>query len=255
MTLIRSITDLLQALLTAVNVFTGNMGLAIILLTVLIRVILHPLSRVSLKSMKKMQALAPQMEVLRRKYKDDSKQANIEIMGLMRSAGVNPLGGCLPMLIQFPVLIALYNLFRPERGLLEGQSFLGISLALIPSVAKIAENPVLLVFPVLVGATTYLQQRLSMTDPQQAKLFIFMPFFTAYWAILLPVGMSLYWIVSTMVGIVEYFVVVGRPVRPAPALARSPTPPRARSSQGAGEGTPRKAGTRRHGGSDGGSNG
>ena len=214
------ITDLLGTLLTALDKVTGNMGLAIILLTIIIRVVLHPLSRVSLKSMKKMQALAPQMGVLRRRHKDDSKQANIEVMNLMRSEGVNPLGGCLPMLIQFPVLIALFNLLRPGRGFLEGEAFLGIPLSIIPSFEKISHAPVLLIFPVLVGATTYFQSRLSMTDPQQAKLFIFMPFFIAYTAILFPVGMSLYWIVSTLTYIFEYYIIVGRPVRPAPALAR-----------------------------------
>lgn len=214
------ITDLLGRLLTALDAVTGNMGLAIILLTIIIRVVLHPLSRVSLKSMKRMQALAPQMAVLRRKHKDDSKQANIEVMNLMRSEGVNPLGGCLPMLIQFPVLIALFNLLRPGRGFLEGETFLGIPLSIIPSFEKISHDPILLIFPVLVGVTTYFQSRLSMTDPQQARLFIFMPFFIAYTATLFPVGMSLYWIVSTLTYILEYYIIVGRPVRPAPALAR-----------------------------------
>lgn len=214
------ITDLLGRLLTALDAVTGNMGLAIILLTIIIRVVLHPLSRVSLKSMKRMQALAPQMAVLRRKHKDDSKQANIEVMNLMRSEGVNPLGGCLPMLIQFPVLIALFNLLRPGRGFLEGETFLGIPLSIIPSFEKISHDPILLIFPVLVGVTTYFQSRLSMTDPQQARLFIFMPFFIAYTAILFPIGMSMYWIVSTLTYILEYYIIVGRPVRSAPALAR-----------------------------------
>ncbi len=228
------ITDLLGTLLTALDKVTGNMGLAIILLTIIIRVVLHPLSRVSLKSMKRMQALAPQMEVLRRKHKDDSKQANIEVMNLMRSEGVNPLGGCLPMLIQFPVLIALFNLLRPGRGFLEGERFLGIPLSLTPSFEKISQAPVLLIFPILVGVTTYFQSRLSMTDPQQARLFIFMPFFIAYTAILFPVGMSIYWIVSTLTYILEYYIIVGRPVRPAPALARPQASSRGRPNEGGG---------------------
>lgn len=243
------ITNVLAALLTALDAVTGNMGLAIILLTIIIRVVLHPLSRVSLKSMKKMQALAPQMGVLRRKYKDDPKQANIEVMNLMRSEGVNPLGGCLPVFIQFPVLIALFNLLRPGKiiptgtgpglerippGLLEGKTFLGIQLSVIPSFEKIIQNPVLLIFPILVGATTYFQSRLSMTDPQQAKLFIFMPFFIAYTATLFPVGMSIYWIVSTLTYILEYYIIVRRPVRPSPALARPPDSSRGRPNEGGG---------------------
>ena len=231
---VRPITDLLAVLLTALNAVTGNMGLAIILLTVIIRVALHPLSRVSLKSMKRMQALAPQMEVLRRKHKDDSKQANIEVMNLMRSEGVNPLGGCLPMLIQIPVLWALFALLRPGSGLLEGETFLGIPLSLTPTFEKIIHDPVLAIFPILVGVTTYFQQRLSMTDPQQARLFILMPFFITYTATLFPVGMSLYWIVSTLTYIIEYYIIAGRPVRPAPALARPPASSRGGPNQGGG---------------------
>lgn len=221
----------LAALLTFFIGVTGSVGLAVILLTVAVRAVLHPLTRYSLKAMKKMQALAPQVEVLRRKYKENQQQMNTEIMSLYRSSGANPFGGCLPMLIQFPLLFALYNVLRrPE--IFQGQTFLGIPLAqapcqgtyLFPNAACFAQlvaHPVLALVVILVGVTMYLQQRMSVTDPQQARLFILMPVMFTLFSLGFPAGLSLYWIVTTVLYIVEYYWVVGPSPRPAPALARS----------------------------------
>ena len=227
--MLRPFENLLAAVLASLTSWTGNVGLAVVLLTVLIRVVLHPLTRWSLKSMKRMQALAPQIEVLRRKYKDNPKQINVEMMGLYRSSGVNPFGGCLPMLAQIPVLFALFNVLR-DKARFAGQSLLGIPLDINPNFAEITQNPILAVIPLLVGVTTFIQQRMSITDPQQAKLFIFMPIMVAFFSLNLPVGLSVYWIVSTTVGILEYGLVVGRRIRPAPPLSKEAGQKRGRAA-------------------------
>ena len=224
------VKDVIAAVLTTLTAWTGNIGIGVVLMTVLIRIVLHPLTRWSLKSMKRMQGLAPQIEVLRRKFKENPQQANIEVMNLYRSSGVNPFGGCLPTIVQIPVMIALFQVLN-ETGRFAGQALFGIPLDARPNFAAIADNPVLLLIPVLMVVTTYLQQRISITDPQQARLFIFMPFMVAWFSLNFPVGLSVYWIVSTVVYLVEYLLIVGRPVRPAPALAREGSPGRSRASK------------------------
>lgn len=223
--MLRPIQDLLGVALATLAGWTGSVGVGVVLMTVLIRVALHPLTRWSLKSMKRMQALAPQIEVLRRKHKENPAQANQEIMSLYRTSGVNPFGGCLPTLIQIPVLIALYRVFT-DPVIFKGQTLLGLPLDIRPGFSAIAQDPVLLLIPMLVGVTTYFQQSLSITDPQQAKLFLFMPIMVAWFSLSFPVGLSLYWIASTVVYIAEYFLVVGRPRRAARGAPR-PGGPRA----------------------------
>jgi YidC/Oxa1 family membrane protein insertase len=198
--------------------WAGSYGWAIILLTLLVKLALHPLTRTQLKSMKAMQALAPQIQVLREKYRGNPQQMNIEMMNLYKAYRVNPLGGCLPMIVQLPILYGLFAaLNRPN--VFGGEQFLGAGLEQHPTLNAVLENPLLALYPLLVGLTTYLQQRMSVTDPQQARLFIIFPFMITYFAMQFPVGLSLYWIVSTFLYIVEYFIIVGSPKSPAGAPA------------------------------------
>ncbi len=235
-----AIESMIAAALASLIALTGSVGWAVILLTVLVRLVLHPLTRYSLKSMKRMQALAPQIEVLRRKYKDNQQQANAEIMSLYRSSGVNPFGGCLPTVIQFPLLIAFYRvLIRPE--VFHGQTFFGIPLGEAPCpgarfpgaqcFGHLAQDPLLALLPILVGLSMYFQQKMTISDPQQARMFVFLPIFFGLLSVSFPAGLSIYWIMTTALYILEYYIVVGKPVRPTPALAR----PGARGS-GAGKG-------------------
>jgi YidC/Oxa1 family membrane protein insertase len=198
--------------LEALHGLTGSYLAAIVLMTIGIKLLLHPLTRKQLNSMKAMQALAPQMEVLKRKYKDDPRQLNTEVMNLYRANKVNPLGGCLPLLLQLPVLWALFALFRRE-SVFGGEMLFGVTLETHPTFQMIPEHPMLVIVPLLTGLTTYLQQMMSITDPQQARIFVFMPFFLAYTSIAgwFPLGLSIYWIVSTSAYIVEYYIVVGSP--------------------------------------------
>jgi len=204
--IVRIFTPALEALRT----FTGSYAIAIILLTAAIRLILHPLTRKQLSSMKVMQALAPQVEVLRRKYKDDPKKLNTEMMSLYKANNANPFGGCLPLVIQFPILIALYRVIV-NAGTFGEESLLGVPLSQHPNKDVLLAHPVLIIIPLLNGAVSYLQQKISVTDPQQAKMFIFMPVFLAFMSLQFPLALSVYWIASTALYVVEYLVVVGRP--------------------------------------------
>jgi YidC/Oxa1 family membrane protein insertase len=211
--------------------FTHDLTISIVLMTLLVKLILHPLTRVQLKSMKAMQVLAPHMEALRRKHKDDPKALNQEMMALYRAHNVNPMMGCLPMLVQMPILWALFRLLY-QKNLFGNATLLGLSwlrLDDIPSrmYGEFAAHPqllVVLIIPVLVAATTWFQQRMSVTDPQQAKMFVFMPIMVGYFAMLYPVGLSVYWIVSTLAYIGEYYLVVGKrhPMVGAPPKSQTP---------------------------------
>lgn len=210
---ISAIADVLAQVLQFLTSVTGSAGVAIILLTLVIKLVLHPLTRRQLQSMKGMQALMPQMNALRAKYKDNPQQMNAEMMNLYRTHGVNPLSGCLPMLVQLPVLYGLFAVLR-DAEVLRGATFLGFSLEASPMAhgfAGLLSNPLLLIGPLLVAITGYLQQRMSVTDPQQARLFLFMPVMFGYFALNFPIGLSVYWVTTTLAYILEYYVVVGRP--------------------------------------------
>lgn len=198
--------------LEALRGLTGSYVAAIILLTAAMRLVLHPLTRKQLKSMKVMQALAPQVEVLRRKYKDDPRKLNTEMMALYKANNANPFGGCLPLLIQFPILIALYRVIV-NAGTFGGETLVGVPLSQAPNKDVLLAHPVLIIIPLLNGAVSYLQQQISVTDPEQAKMFIFMPIFLAFMSLQFPIALSVYWIASTALYVVEYLAVVGRPKR------------------------------------------
>lgn len=199
---------------------TGSYGIAIILLTIAIKVVLHPLTRKQLRSMRAMQALAPQIAVLRGKYKEDPKTLQAETMKLYRTAGVNPLGGCLPMILQLPVFYGLFNVLRREKifvapGAVVTATFLGIRLDRVPGVESVLHEPWLVLIPLLVGLTMYWQQHISMTDPAQAKMMMFMPVVIGWTSLLFPFALSIYWIVSTLISVGEYYLVVGK-AKPIP---------------------------------------
>jgi YidC/Oxa1 family membrane protein insertase len=234
--LFEAISQTLRAVLQFFFGFTHDYTLAIVLLTVVVKAVLHPLTRTQLKSMKGMQMVAPHVEALRRKYKEDPRMLNQEIMKLYRAHNLNPMMGCLPMLVQMPVFIALWRLLY-TKGLFGTATVFGIAwmrLDYVPNLATMfsqvaAGHPewlLLLVFPILVGATMWFQQRLTITDPQQARMFVLMPIMMGYFATIYPIGVSIYMIVSTAVYVGEYLWVVGRPhpMISAPPKSQLPLP-------------------------------
>ncbi len=179
--------------------FIPNWGLVIIVLTLIIKIVLHPLTHKGFESMKKMQELAPKLEELKNRYKDNPQKLNEEMMKLYREAGVNPMGGCLPMLLQIPVFFALYEIFLNAVEL-KGASFLWVSDLSMP-------DPTYLM-PVLMGASMILQQKLTpSTNPQQEKIFMILAVVFTFMFATFPAGLVLYWLTNNLITAVQNLII------------------------------------------------
>ncbi len=179
--------------------FIPNWGLVIIILTVIIKIILHPLTHKSFESMKKMQELAPKLEEIKNKYKDNPQKLNEEMMKLYREAGVNPMGGCFPMLLQIPVFFALYEIFLNAVEL-KGASFLWVNDLSMPDPTYI--------MPILMGASMILQQKLTpTTNPQQEKIFMIMAVVFTFLFAGFPAGLVLYWLTNNIITAIQNFII------------------------------------------------
>lgn len=180
----------------------GNWGIAIILLTILVRFIVLPFNLMSIRSMKKMQAVQPQIQKLREKHKEDPQKLNQEMMQLFKAHKVNPMGGCLPMLLQFPVFIALYQML--------GQSIELYQAPFIFWIKDLSLKDPYYVLPILMGITMYIQQKVTPTtmDPTQQKIFMFMPIIFSLFMITLPSGLTLYIFVSALFAVIQQVIVM-----------------------------------------------
>src|SRR5574341_509925 len=230
-------TFILNPMVNALIWLYGLMGhsiiLAILVLTIIIRLITLPLTLQSQKSMQATQRIQPKIEELRKKYKDDPETLNREMMEIYKREGVNPVGGCLPMLIQFPILIGLYqaitralaaspidllrlsgHVYDPAPAFL---AFLPSAHDLIPLNnhffwLNLAQPDQFYVLPVLVVITTFLQNKL-MTPPASGdsaqaamgrQMQFMMPLMIGWFSLNFPSGLSVYWITSNLVGIAQY---------------------------------------------------
>ena len=197
-----SLAGIIFDLLQWFNSIFNNYGLAVIFLTLLMRILVLPLYMMSYKSMKMMQVLQPQIKALREKYKDDKETLNKEMMLLMRENKANPLGGCLPMLLQFPVFIALYRVLAQSIDLYKAPFAFWIQ--------DLSLKDPYFVLPVLMAVAMYFQTKLtpSTMDPAQQKVMMFMPVMFAFFMAGLPSGLTLYMFVSTLFGILQqlYFM-------------------------------------------------
>ncbi len=187
--------------------FTRNYGIDIILLTLLIKIIFYPLSVKSYKSMKNMQKLQPKIAQLREKYKDDKEKLNQEMMGIYKKEGINPLGGCLPMVIQIPVFFALYRVLMSAIEFRHAPFMLWINDLAAPEnlyTLHVADFALpLRILPLIMGITMVIQQKMTPTggDPMQAKMMMFMPIFFTFLFWGFPTGLVLYWLVNNVVSI------------------------------------------------------
>ncbi len=196
-----------------VSIGFPNYGLAIILMTIVIKIILFPLTQKQMKSMRAMQAVQPKMKIIQERYKDDPQVMQTKVMELYKQHGVNPFGGCLPLLIQMPIFIAFYrSLFGFEFKEAAHAAFLGISnIGESVWTLTISEGAFwTLYIPVLAGLTTYLQQKISTVDtkdPTQRTMLYMMPLFMAWIAATMPAGLPIYWIVFNILGIMQQLYV------------------------------------------------
>lgn len=175
----------------------GNWGWAIIVLTVLVRLVVLPFNVASYRSMKKMQTIQPLLQSLRERYKNDPATLNRESMLLMKEQKVNPLGGCLPMLLQMPVFFALYQVLGQSIELYQAPWILWIT--------DLSQKDPFYVLPVLMGITLFIQQKTTPTtmDPVQAKVLLWMPVIFSVFTLALPSGLTLYIFISTLFGVIQ----------------------------------------------------
>lgn len=174
-----------------------NWGLAIILLTLIVRFVVLPFNVLSYRSMKAMQKIQPLLTSVREKYKEDPTRMHQETMAIMKQHKANPLGGCLPMLIQIPIFFALYTMIGSSIELYQAPFFLWIQ--------DLSASDKFYVFPVLMGITMFIQQKMTPTaiDPVQAKILAFLPLIFTFFMLQQPSGLTLYMFVSTLFGIVQ----------------------------------------------------
>ena len=186
-------------LLNLTNRVTGNFGIDIIILSILIKIIFLPLAQISVRSMKEMQKVQPEMKRLRELYKNDKARLQQEMMLLYKRRRINPMSGCLPMLIQIPVFIALYNVLQNTFEMRHAPFFLWIQ-------DLSARDPIYLT-PLVMGATMVLQQKMTPTtaDPAQAKMFMLMPIMFTFLFLNFPSGLVLYWLVTNVLSIAHQY--------------------------------------------------
>ncbi|MCX8009958.1 MAG: membrane protein insertase YidC, partial [Ignavibacteria bacterium] len=209
--LVRPIAEyLLLPLLKFLHSFISNYGLVIIVFSLIIKIALHPLTRQSMRSMKKMQLLQPKMTELKEKFKDNPQKMNQEVMKLYKTYGINPAGGCLPLLLQMPILIALYGLFRATIDLRHESFMLWITDLSTPDV--IATLPFRLPLlginqisglALLLGITMFLQQKMSVTDPRQKAMIYIMPIMFTLLFAGFPSGLNLYYFMFNIFSIAQ----------------------------------------------------
>jgi YidC/Oxa1 family membrane protein insertase len=203
--------------------YTHNYGVAIILLTVLTKVFFFPLTLKSMRSMKAMQALQPQINALRSKYKSDPQRIQRETMELYREHRVNPLGGCLPMIVQIPVFYALYVALSVSVEM-QNAPFIcfGQMFGMHVWVCDLAAADPTYILPILMGISMFVQQKMTPTmgDPRQAKMMLLMPVVFTFMFLSLPSGLVLYWTVSNVLQIAQQMY-MERSGAPAKSLARA----------------------------------
>jgi len=191
-------------LLSLYHSYVGNWGLAIILLTLTIKAVFYKLSETSYRSMAKMRKVGPRLKTLKERYGSDKKRMNQAMMELYKTEKINPMGGCLPILVQIPVFIALY------WALLET-----VDLRQAPFIFWIKDLSVqdpFYVLPVIMGISMLIQQKLNPTppDPIQAKVMMALPFVFTFFFAFFPSGLVLYWVVNNILSIAQQWVITKR---------------------------------------------
>ncbi len=182
--------------------FVGNWGWAIILLTIIVRIILYPLSYKGMVSMQKLKELAPKMKELQEKYKGEPQKLQAHMMQLYKKHGANPLGGCLPLILQIPVFFAIYRVLYNAVELKSSEWILWIH--------DLSIMDPYFILPLLMGASMYWHQSVTpntMTDPMQAKIFKLLPLLFTLFLITFPAGLVLYWTTNNILSVLQQLII------------------------------------------------
>ena len=189
-------------LLAYIHSIVGNWGWAIVIMTILIRLVLYPLTDKGIVSMNKLNDVSPKIKELQAKYKGEPQKLNAHMMELYKKHGANPMGGCLPILMQIPIFFAIYRVLSNA-----------IELKAAPWifwVEDLAAMDPYFILPVLMGATMFLHQRITptnFTDPMQEKIMKFLPLIFTFFFVTFPAGLTLYWFVNNLFSIAQQYYV------------------------------------------------
>ncbi len=184
----------LEWLLNSIFQFTKSYGVSIMATTVVVRLLLYPLTLKQTKNTIAMKKLQPEMDAIQKKYKNNKEELNKRAMELYKKHNINPLSGCLPLLIQLPILWAFFRVLR-ELPFGEGDVFLGYLV--------LSEADPYFVLPILAALTTYLQSKMTITDASQKTMLFMMPVMIGFLSWKLPSGLVLYWVTSNLFSIVQ----------------------------------------------------
>lgn len=216
--IVRQISRLLLILFKATHSFIPNYGWIIILFAVAIKILVYPLTHKSFESTARMQEVQPKIAALKEKYKNDNQRLSRETMKLYKEEGVNPLGGCLPMLLQMPIFFSLYNLFGRTIELRQAPFILWITDLSLPDEIIVAGFG-LHILPLLMAVSMLVQQKMTMKDPKQAVMIYMMPVVMVFFFWSMTSGLVLYWTIFNLLTIgqqllINYF----KKNKPTPAL-------------------------------------
>ena len=198
---------------------TGNYGIAIILLTALIRIIILPLTVKQEKSMKKMRDIQPEIDKLREKYKDNPQEMQIKMQEIYKKNQVNPLAGCLPLFVQMCIFITLFRVLNNANSIPNDATFLWFNLKLPDALVKLPFTGVfsaINIFPLLNTVVTFFQQKMMSTgtqdsNPQMKTMLYTLPLVILVMTYNMPSGVSLYWFTSSLLAVIQqFFIMKGR---------------------------------------------
>ena len=194
------LSNIVQQVITVLYNMTAtvglpNYGLAIIIMTIIVKILLYPLTKKQIESTKAMMAMQPKMKAIQEKYKNDKQRLNMELANLYKQENVNPLAGCLPLLVQMPIMIGIFYRIR---------AFHYVGPANFLWIQSISNPDPMYILPVLSALTTFVQSKQTMPDTSSAQnkmMLYFMPLFIGYISFSFPAGLVLYWVVMNLMQI------------------------------------------------------
>ncbi len=218
--MIDAIAQFFGVVISFIYEYVPNLGLAIIIMTVMVKLVTFPLNNKQIQSAKRMQQLQPEMKKIQQKYKDDKEKQNQAVTEFMKENNMNPLAGCLPLLVQFPILIGIFRLLREADKFLDMSvinpylftSAEFIDLLAIPNISFdnfLSQISIYYIFPLIAGATTYMYSKMSMSaDSSQKMMLYMMPIMITVFSFSFPVGLVIYWIMNNLFSIGQHKFII-----------------------------------------------
>ncbi len=214
--MIDSIAEVFSVVITFIYNYVPNFGAAIIILTIIVKVVTFPLNNKQIQSTRRMQKLQPELKKIQQKYKDDKQKQNQAVSEFMKENKMNPVAGCLPLLVQFPILIGIFRILREpdqfldmseiNRYLFQGAEF--IDLMAVPNIGLdnfLSQISIYYIFPLIAGGTTYLYSKMSMpADSSQKMMMYLMPGMITVFSFSFPVGLVIYWTMNNIFSIGQH---------------------------------------------------